>query len=110
MTDFKHLHIEAVRKRGIMQSKLNDADKANLRSESLSRAGDYQRAAIESEHANKFYKEALQLEHEAMDCDTKAAYLELKMIDIDKKENELQEKTRIQIMELEKQKRILRGN
>ena len=110
MTDFKHLHIESARIRIAMQSKLNDADKANLRSESLFRVGDFQRASIESERANKFYKEALQLEHEAMDCDTKASSLESKIIEIEKLENELQEKTRVQMMELERQKRALRGS
>ena len=110
MTDSRHLHIEAVRLRRRMQAKLNDADKANQRSEALTRLGDFNRSTIESDRSRKYYKEALELERAAIECDNKAAALEAKACEIEKQENELQSSIKLKIDILEKLKRALRGN
>ena len=107
MIDSKNLHNEANKKRFKMQSKINDADKANRRAESYMKMGDFNKASFESEAAKNDYKEALELEQEAIECDHRATDLEKKAYIIEQQENNLIEITREKIEALEKQRKKL---
>jgi len=106
MTDSKQLHTEAAKLRNKMQICLGNADKANIKADLYTRSGDYDRSSFASDQANRYYKEALELEHAAIECDNKAAALEAKACEIEKQETELQ----MHISELEKIKKSLRGD
>lgn len=108
MTDSKHLYEEANRLRKRMQSYLDDANKSNLRAESLGKSGDINAAANESERANSNYKDATRIEHEAIECERKAAELEARAVEIERRAQDLQEKTQAELAYLERQKRSLR--
>jgi outer membrane murein-binding lipoprotein Lpp len=110
MANSAQLHNDAEQLRQKIKVKRDDANKANLRAEESNRAGNFEKAAVENELANKNQQEALPMEQTAVEYDRRAAELEGKAVEIEKQQNRLQTNTQAQIDKLEQQKKALRGN
>lgn len=109
MADLRYLHSEALKLRHRAHEKLSGAYQATVKALTFNRASDYSKAIQESELADHFYNEAIQLEHEAMEIDHHVADLELKASELDRQATELNMTIRSKLEILDRLKRAIVG-
>ena len=109
MTDSRQLHQDAARLRQTATTKRQDASNALVRSEDYMKNGFLDRAAQESDRANRDYRESEELERTAMECDHRASAMEAQAFAVERRENELRVASQLQIDRMESQKKSLRG-
>lgn len=110
MTGSTQLHHDANTLRQKVQSKRDEANNAMLKATDFTKAGSFDRAAQESERANRSHQEILEMERTAMGFDHQAAEIDSKAYELEKRENELSAIARAQIERLQQQQKSLRGN
>src|SRR5665811_1915143 len=110
MANSKQLHNDAEQLRQRIKVKRDDANKATLRAEDSTKAGNFDRAAIENGLANRNHQDALPMERTAVEYDRMAAGLDAKAFELEKQQNTLQASAQVQINNLEQQKKALRGD
>ncbi|MGB4420198.1 MAG: hypothetical protein WBI29_00125 [Candidatus Saccharimonadales bacterium] len=110
MVNAKQLRYEAERLREQMRTRLNDAEKSTKAAEELAKTGEGNKAKKEDEAASQHYREAVELERKAADCDRRSSELETKAANLDRQENELRQNMQDEINRLEQRKRELRGD
>lgn len=110
MADSTQLHNDANQLRQKVKAKRDDAYKATVRAGDFNRVGNFEKAAMENEQANKSNLEAIPMEKTAMGYDRMAAEQDAKAFELQKQQSKIQMDAQTQINNLEQQQKALRGD